>query len=238
MPIQLNNLTINGQVNGSVPFASTLDLVAYFDLASNFSDSISGGVTVSQNTAFTPIFSTDSPFPSSSGSWQLNGAEGIGNPSLGPFSGPGSYSAGIWMKVSSYPATSETFFQQRSSQNNGEYMFFLQSNGTLGYIDYPGGTGGAAINSTGIVPLNTWNLVGISRSSSGPISFIINGVISNTVGITSVNNVQANNGLSIGYDQRNNTSFFTGNLRSAFFYNRLLTSADWSAIYANRLPLV
>jgi hypothetical protein len=156
---------------------------------------------------------------------------------VGPLSGTGDYSVGSWIKPSSFASTSYTILQQRSSNNNGEYALELGNVGQLYYYDYPGGLAGTMIASTVNIPLNTWSLVGVTRSAAGPITFFVNGQPAGVTNVGSVNNVLTSNGLSIGYDQRDNVGFVTGNLRGTFFYNRLLSDSDWSSMYSAKQPL-
>lgn len=176
-----------------------------------------------------PGASSDTPYADGSRS-VLFSNNGLAS-SIGPLSGQGSFSLGVWVKT-----TTELGYliSQRDADNDGEYVLQL-SGGAACYWDYPGGTRVATLCSKVPVADGKWHHVGFSRSGT-LLSIYVDGLLSNTMSPGDSNNIKTTNGLAIGYDQRDNERFVSGSMRDAFIYNRALSAEEFLWLGVNKLP--
>lgn len=141
--------------------------------------------------------------------------------------GTADFSIGGWFNTST-TSQAQVISQNRDSQNTGQYQLLL-SNGRVVYIEHPSGLGLAGIAANG-VSANKWHHVALVRSGF-KVSIYLDGLLKDEKTPTTKNNLRADNGLSIGYDQRDNRDYFRGNLKDVFQLNKALTAREVMWLY-------
>jgi hypothetical protein len=199
-----------------------------------FNGSLSGSYALSQNTAFTPAYTTSSPFPTGSKSWQVSSGQGLLS-ATGPISGSGDFSLGAWVQTTN--GTDGSLVQQRDTPDyTGEFMM-LVFGGKLCYWDYPNGAGVTPVCGKTTISDGNWHQVGVVRAASGLLSFYVDGKLDYSMQMAVNASISASCGLSIGFDQRDVDQYFAGNLSNVFLFSRALSPQDWQYLYTTRAPL-
>lgn len=170
----------------------------------------------------TPTFAADSPVEGHETSLQLKPGQGMAA-SSGPLSGYVDFSLGSWIKTSQ--STYSYIISQRDADNDGEYILSMISSGEVCYWDYPSGTGSRMVCSTSSINDGQWHHIGMSRSG-GMIRIYIDGNIELSKQFP-VNRIESDNGLAIGYDQRDRRSYVSGQLKDLFIFSRALSDDEW-----------
>lgn len=177
-----------------------------------------------------PTFSQSSPVSDQHASLQMVKPNGISSTS-GPLSGAGDYSVGTWIKTTQ---TAQAYLiSQRDAQNTGQFVLFMYS-GKLCFWDYPGGTATKTICAPSIINDGTWNHIGLARQN-GTLKLYVNGALEYS-GYFAPNMLRTDNGLTIGYDQRDRNSYFNGNLKDLFVFQRALNDSEWLWLAKNLKP--
>lgn len=175
------------------------------------------------------VAADDSPFADGSKSTKFSG-NGLYS-SIGPISGTGNFSLGIWVRTTT---ATGYLISQRDAQNDGQYVLQL-SGGAVCYWDFPKGIGTGAMCSNKPVNDGEWHHIGFSRSGR-VLSIYVDGVMTNTVTPGSINPVLTTNGLAIAFDQRDNGRYTAMNARDVFVYSRALSAEEFLWLGVNKLP--
>jgi hypothetical protein len=173
-------------------------------------------------------FSQNSPVEGQLSS-SMSGANGLLNPDSYAL-GTSDFSIGAWFNTI---ATSgmQIISQNRDTQNTGQYQLGLNA-GRILYYEYPNGIGMEGIGASG-VSANEWHHVALVRSGY-KVSIYLDGVLMDEKTPGTKSNLRSDNGLSIGYDQRDNRDFFKGNLKDVFQLNKVLTPREVMWLYKSR----
>lgn len=174
-----------------------------------------GGVL---NTRGTITYTTDVPFGSGQ-SAIFNGSSGLFNGS-GPIIGTGGYTAACWVKFLS--AGEMSLIQQRDAQNTGQFMVYVTAAG-IGH--YEGNSSNVFANWYATpLQLNTWMHIAAVRNGTSHKLFLNGVVVASTT--KSPYSIGGDNGLSIGYDQRDNNKFVNGYMKDVLVAARALSDDE------------
>lgn len=210
---------------------STAGLVAYFPLVADLAGT---GPALNLNTAAVPIFAADSAYGAKPSAWKLTGAIGLRSDSAA-VTGAGAFSAGAWIKTTTPTAV---LIQQRDTEISGEFVFLIEPSGALQYWDYSVVLGIRAMAGTKVVTDGQWHLVGVTRDPQNKITLYVDGVLDYQGTSGPAVNLQATNGLAIGYDQRDVGSFFNGLMQGAMVFNRELAQTEWLRLFQTKAPML
>lgn len=222
--------------SGSISLSTSLDWYVYSDIGdkpafvgvvtlyrfnNNFQND--GSFNLPLTSVGSPSFSTETPIPGEY-SLVMNGATGFRNASAYAF-GTSDLSFGAWVKTSG--TGRNVISQNRDAQNTGQYQLFIVD-GNLIYYDYPNGTTTAGIHYP--ITGNVWHHVAVTRKGK-VINLYIDGVLVKTTTVATIASLRSDNGFAIGYDQRDNDEYFTGNMKDVFQLTRALTDREVKWLY-------
>ena len=184
------------------------DLSTWNDLSSSNNDiSLVTGFTRNSYTLNSdPSFSSDN-----GGSIIFNDDAAYRKSTFSNFSG-NAFTVSMWIKTSQ--TSGRLFSVARSPSSYGKQMILWLTSSKVGIY--------GASNSMNTVNDNTWKFITVVRNS-GTYKYYIN----NSLDVTKTGQDSKtfnSNDLVIGWDYRNNSSGFEGNLGAVFFYNTDLTT--------------
>jgi hypothetical protein len=183
----------------------------------------SGTYSLPLATVGSPSFSNDSPVANEA-SMVFNGSTALKNANAYAF-GTGDTSFGAWVKT---PGIGRNVISQsRDAQNTGQYQLFIVD-GNLIYYDYPNGTTTAGIHAP--ISGNIWHHVAVTRTGK-LIDLYIDGVKVKSTTVSTIATLRSDNGLAIGYDQRDNDEYFNGHMKDVFQMTRALTAREVKWLY-------
>ena len=140
-----------------------------------------------------------------------------------------SFTLSMWVKLNPYSGIQVLATYGRNSTNyNGEFMLYLDSNGRLFFLDYNNGNGFNTVRSNLLLNVGTRTLVGFVRNGLQG-TFYINGVSAGSVtGSQSISYLNSN--FNLGCDSRDKTSYFSGTIDTVLVFNSALTAANLLAL--------
>lgn len=183
----------------------------------------------------TLTFSEDNPFGSGSEkSLEFNGSSGL-YWSSGPINGTGDFSVGCWVRPTNDDAI-ETIIQQRDQDNDGQFTLFCTNAAEIGFqLSGFGAWVGTTCRAPRPVQTGTWFHVVVTRVGQ-TVNMYLNGTLAASTTKSTIPSVNSSNGLSIGFDQRDNNWFFLGNLKDVFILHKALTAEEIEYIATSNSP--
>ncbi len=144
-------------------------------------------------------------------------------------SGKTDFSVSAWIKTSAH--STGIIIQQRNGGWNGEYQFKVNSDGTVNFFLYGGGTQ-FDFHTTKKVNDNQWhNVVAVRKSGNGYI-YIDGGSPAATASGTA-RNLSSSISVGIGADIRDNNQHFNGVIDDVALWSRALVVQEVQKIYNN-----
>ena len=143
------------------------------------------------------------------------------------------FTLGAWIKVPVGTAAPGMIIQQSDPTGfEGEYMFSMNSDGTLNFSIYNFGYQ-FNFNTSTTVNDGQWHYVAAVRSDTNGFIYI-DGVQAGTA--TGTVKALASLGVAVGYDYRGNSKRFKGTLDEVRIYARALSSIEINTIFSNHAP--
>ena len=139
--------------------------------------------------------------------------------------GPTNFTVTAWIRTTA--AKNQTIIQQRDADGfNGEYLFYMNVDGTLSFVVY--GDGNQFLIGTP-QPVNDggWHFVAAGREGSRGFIFI-DGVLA-TESYGPIRNLASWIGIGVGSDIRANDSFFDGSIDEVSVYASALPASEIAA---------
>lgn len=169
-------------------------------------------------------FSNDTPYPGAGLAANFNGSSGLFQ-SSGPISGSGDYTLGAWIRPTSSPSH-RFLITQRDAQNDAQYAFYTSAPASRQLAFWDGGSSIQSYYKPNVITENTWQHVALTKSST-TVRMYVNGELVHTQSRTGgVHSVGASNGLAIGFDQRDSSGFFNGQMKDVFVASRKFSDAE------------
>lgn len=197
---------------------------------------VSSGIALTAYGA--PVFSTTSkPSASFSGAADLRPTSGYANYGTGVVSGAGDVSVGAWVRTT-FTGT-ERVVQQRSNGDNtvtinGQFVTQIAA-GKFCYLDGSNLAFGATVCHSATVNDGNWHHVGFMRPAAGGVRLFVDGVGQSFS--YPLRNYQIRPGLTIGYDQRDNSAGFAGGIADVWLFGRALSDAEFRQAYTSMAPI-
>lgn len=203
----------------------------------NGSDQSEVGVATSLTPRLSSMgFVQDTPFSWPGVSASLSGNNRYRQPNS-PLTGTGAFSLGAWIKLSNQSNPNSFIISQRDQHNDGQFNLLVNAQtGQLQYWDYnPGIPIVSLVAGNAPMVVGQWHHVGVSRSETGWMSMYVDGVRYLHQQIRQIN-LRSTNGLTLGFDQRDNMHFMNGLMSDVFISGRELTEREFQWLYKSGEP--
>ena len=204
-----------------------------YDYSSHGNDGMqNGGLTPGGVGPRPPAFAG---FSAGNAAYQFDGASSSVDCGTGPaLSGTTDFTLEAWINTAGpvYGYTNCFILQQRGSGIAGEYMFYVNENGTLQFAVYNGGyqfnfgspSAGKLVND------GHWHHVVAVRAGTSGVIYIDGSAAAGASGPAAILNPAYP--VAIGYDVRDNSSYFNGWMCGVAIYNAALSAATIQTHYA------
>ena len=204
-----------------------------YDYSSHGNDGMqNGGLTPGGVGPRPPAFAG---FSAGNPAYQFDGASSFVDCGTGPaLSGTTDFTLEAWINTAGpvYGYTNCFILQQRGSGIAGEYMFYVNENGTLQFAVYNGGyqfnfgspSAGKLVND------GHWHHVVAVRAGTSGVIYIDGSAAAGASGPAAILNPAYP--VAIGYDVRDNSSYFNGWMCGVAIYNAALSAATIQTHYA------
>ena len=202
--------------------------IVYYDF-SNKNSYIGSGASVtdlSGNTNTATLFNTPTFNTSNSGNITLNGTNQYLRVANLNNTITSYMTLLIWVKHTGDGAL--IWLGRSATDANTEFGFSIASN-KMNYWDYDNGYGVDHIANTTTLTTNTWNLIGLTKSTTS-FTFYLNGSADGTT-TAARDCTYSSNDFVIGCDIRDSVVFLPGTISSAMVYTRTLSSSEMKQIY-------
>ena len=246
-----NNLVINsGNVFNAGPQSSTVygassGLVGYWKLDEPAGAGFSVDSSGSGNGGFWaagPVATTSAPsaLASYTDPYSLNFSGNtqyvnVGTPAV--LNNMSAYTVSAWVNIPAYPASGANYriFDKTNSSGASGPEMYITNTGTIASANGRYVTTAANSISNGTVPLNTWtHVLATIDTATGTIKIYLNGTettySTQTTGAGALTNSDAANSFGIGAAIAAATRYFVGSIDDVRVYNRVLTSAEITAL--------
>ncbi|AQT67157.1 Alpha-amylase/pullulanase [Anaerohalosphaera lusitana] len=153
----------------------------------------------------------------------FDGVDDVVNLGTGPsLSGQTDFTVSAWVKTTATAAG--VIVQQRNGGFNGEYVFNMGSDGTLGFMIYGNSAYQFSFSSTATVNDGEWHHVVAVRDGTDGYIYVDAGTPATASG--TVRDLASNIGVGIGADIRDNNRYFNGLMDDVRIYDKALSSSE------------
>lgn len=140
--------------------------------------------------------------------------------------GPTNFTVTAWIRTTS--TQYQTIIQQRDVDGfNGEYLFFMNDDGTLSFVIFGDGRNQFLIGTQQSVNDGAWHFVAAGREGARGFIFIDGALATESFG--PIRNLASTIGIGVGSDIRANDSFFEGSIDEVSVYASALPASEIAA---------